>query len=56
MKLLLDTHIWLWSLLEPRRLSGRVAKALADSRNELWFSPVSTWEILIFFAERGGWC
>jgi PIN domain nuclease of toxin-antitoxin system len=47
MKLLLDTHIWLWSVLEPRRLSRRVAKALADSRNELWISPISTWEILV---------
>src|SRR5579863_1140590 len=47
MKLLLDTHIWLWSLLEPQRLSRRVAKALADSRNELWISPISTWEVLV---------
>lgn len=47
MKLLLDTHIWLWSLLEPQRLSRRVTKALADSRNELWISPISTWEILV---------
>lgn len=47
MNLLLDTHIWLWSLLEPRRLSRRVAKALADPRNELWISPISTWEILV---------
>lgn len=47
MKLLLDTHIWLWSLLEPKRLSRRVAKALGDSRNELWLSPISTWEILV---------
>ena len=47
MNLLLDTHIWLWSLLEPQRLSRRVAKALADARNELWISPISTWEILI---------
>jgi hypothetical protein len=26
MKLLLDTHIWLWSLLEPKRLSRRIAR------------------------------
>jgi PIN domain nuclease of toxin-antitoxin system len=47
MNLHLDTHIWLWSLLEPQRLSRRVAKDLADSRNELWISPISTWEILV---------
>jgi PIN domain nuclease of toxin-antitoxin system len=47
MKLLLDTHIWLWSLLEPKRLSRRVAKALNDPRNEIWLSPISTWEVLV---------
>jgi PIN domain nuclease of toxin-antitoxin system len=30
MKLLLDTHIWLWSALDPNRLARRVEKALAD--------------------------
>ena len=46
MKLLLDTHVWLWSALEPARLSRRVAKALGNPANELWVSPISTWEIL----------
>ena len=47
MKFLLDTHIWVWSLLEPQRLSRRVAKTLEDARNELWLSPISIWEILV---------
>jgi len=47
MKLLLDTHIWLWSLLEPARLSSRVAAALADPTNEIWLSPISVWELLV---------
>jgi hypothetical protein len=47
MKSLLDTHIWLWSVLEPRRLFRRVAEALQDSHNELWVSPMSAWEILM---------
>ena len=45
-KLLLDTHIWIWSLLEKSRLSGQVAKALVNPANEIWVSPVSVWEIL----------
>ena len=49
MRLLLDTHIWLRSELEPKRLSRRVARALADSRNELWLSPVSIWETLLLY-------
>ena len=47
MKLLLDTHIWLWATLDPDRLTRRVAKALADPANELWLSPVSVGELLV---------
>jgi len=50
-KLLLDTHIWLWSLLAPENLSRRVAKALEDPKNELWLSAMSTWE-LVMLVER----
>ena len=32
MKLLLDTHIVLWSLLEPARLTTRVAAELGEPR------------------------
>lgn len=52
MRLLLDTHIWLWALLEPRRLASPVAEALVDPSNELWLSPISVWECLLL-AERG---
>ncbi len=51
MKLLLDTHIWLWSLAEPGRLSPRVQHELRDPRNDLWLSPVSTWEALLLHAK-----
>lgn len=52
MKLLLDTHILLWSLLDPGQLSKRVADELENPSNELWLSPISTWEILLL-AEKG---
>ncbi len=52
MKLLLDTHIWVQSQLSPERLSRRVTRAISDARNELWVSPVSTWEIVLL-CERG---
>jgi PIN domain nuclease of toxin-antitoxin system len=44
-KLLLDTHIWLWGALDSHRLTHRVEKALADPANELWLSSVSVWEL-----------
>ncbi len=47
MNLLLDTHIWIWLTLEPARLSRRVGQALDDSRNQLWLSPMSVWELLM---------
>lgn len=47
MKLLLDTHIWLWSLREPKRVARRIQEALDNDANELWLSPISTWEALV---------
>lgn len=52
MKLLLDTHIWLWSLFDPGRLRQRVSRELENSRNEIWLSPISVWETLIL-ARKG---
>jgi len=51
LKLLLDTHIWIWSLTEPKRLSPRVLQELKDRNNEIWLSPVSTWEVLLLHAK-----
>lgn len=51
MRLLLDTHIWLWSLREPKRLGRRLRNELTNGRNELWLSPVSTWEALLLNAK-----
>jgi PIN domain nuclease of toxin-antitoxin system len=52
MSLLLDTHIWLWSLLEPSRLGRRVRTALVADGAEIWLSPISVWEALVL-AETG---
>lgn len=51
-RLLLDTHIWLWALLDPERLSPAVRAELASAENELWLSPISVWEAMLL-AERG---
>ncbi len=52
MKLLLDTHIWIWSLFAPDKLTGTVAAHLESPANELWLSPISVWETLLL-VERG---
>jgi PIN domain nuclease of toxin-antitoxin system len=50
-KLLLDTHAWLWSQLAPERFSTRTRKRLLAADTELWISPISVWEVLLL-AER----
>jgi PIN domain nuclease of toxin-antitoxin system len=47
LKLLLDTHIWLWTVREPERLARRVMSELKNLENELWLSPISVWEALL---------
>lgn len=47
MRLLLDTHIWIWSLVDPNRLTSDVRSALADADHELWLSSISVWEALV---------
>jgi PIN domain nuclease of toxin-antitoxin system len=51
-KLLLDTHAWLWRLLDPERLSGAAERAIADRDSELFLSPISTWETMVL-ARKG---
>jgi PIN domain nuclease of toxin-antitoxin system len=51
-RLLLDTHIWRWSLSAPEKLGRRLRTKLSRPGTELWLSPISVWEILVL-AERG---
>jgi PIN domain nuclease of toxin-antitoxin system len=44
-KLLLDTHVLLWALLEPQKLSPELHNALENSDNTLVVSAASAWEI-----------
>ena len=46
-RLLLDTHVLLWSLTEPQKLSRRTRDALEDAQNEVFASSVSGWEITV---------
>ena len=47
MRILLDTHVLIWSLIEPARLSGSIQQAIRDSANDVLFSAASIWEIAI---------
>lgn len=47
MRLLLDTHIFLWLVGEPERLSEFTLGAIRDSDNDVYLSVVSLWEIIV---------
>ena len=46
-RLLLDTHVVLWALAEPEKLTRPARTALEDAQNEVLVSVVSAWEIAI---------
>lgn len=52
MRLLLDTHVWLWGLQDAKELGKTARVELENPRNELWLSPISVWEAILL-GERG---
>jgi PIN domain nuclease of toxin-antitoxin system len=49
MRLLLDTHIFLWYISAARQLPARIRDVIADPGNEVYLSVVSVWEAIIKF-------
>ena len=47
MKLLLDTHIFLWFITNNNRLSQKYCDSISDADNEIYLSVVSVWEAMI---------
>jgi PIN domain nuclease of toxin-antitoxin system len=46
-KLLLDTHVLLWALGSPKRITPEVQRLIANSRNQIFVSVVSLFEIAV---------
>lgn len=44
---LLDTHIVLWLADDTEKLSEEVLAILSDYENQIYFSPINLWEIVI---------
>ena len=44
-RLLLDTHVLLWSLAEPARLRDGARDAIEDPDNDVFVSAITAWEI-----------
>ena len=47
MRLLLDTHVAIWALSRPHRLSSKIEAMIADGQNAIFISVVGIWEIAI---------
>jgi len=47
MKLLLDTHAFIWWDSDPAQLSATALSAIRDPANEVWLSTASVWEMVI---------
>jgi PIN domain nuclease of toxin-antitoxin system len=47
LRVLLDTHVFLWWVKDDSRLSSRVRDIVSDGDNEVMFSAASGWEIAI---------
>jgi PIN domain nuclease of toxin-antitoxin system len=47
MQLLLDTHIALWAIVDDGRLPSSTKALITDTKNHIWVSTVSIWEIAI---------
>ncbi len=47
MRLLLDTHTFLWMITDDPSLSGTARALIAAADNDVWLSAASSWEISI---------
>jgi PIN domain nuclease of toxin-antitoxin system len=47
MRALLDTHVFLWWISDDARLSERCRAIISNGSNEILFSAVSAWEIVV---------
>lgn len=50
MSYLIDTHIFLWLLFEPKKVPLSKLKILQDGKNTVYISSISFWEISLKFS------
>lgn len=47
MKILLDTHVWIWNLAGSEKLPLKFKKIIESEENEIWLSAISVWEAIV---------
>lgn len=52
MKYLIDTHVFIWALMDTKKISRKVYDIIEDAENEVYISPISFWEIAIKYQNK----
>ncbi|MCQ2574159.1 MAG: type II toxin-antitoxin system VapC family toxin [Treponema sp.] len=52
MKYLIDTHVFIWALMDTKKISKRVTSILENVENEVYISPISFWEMAIKYQSK----
>ena len=52
MKYLIDTHVFIWALMNTKKISKKVYDIIGDEENEVYISPVSFWEMAIKYQNK----
>jgi PIN domain nuclease of toxin-antitoxin system len=52
MRVLLDTHIWLWAAIEPHKLTSEVHKLLNSPETDRFLSAISLWELSVLVEKK----
>ncbi|WP_426325424.1 type II toxin-antitoxin system VapC family toxin [Pedobacter sp. R-06] len=47
---LLDTHVFLWTIIDPKRLSEKAISIIENNENTIFISAISLWEISLKYA------
>ena len=50
MRYLIDTHIFLWSLFSPQKISRPIATIIEEPGNRIFVSTITFWEIALKFS------
>ena len=50
MNFLVDTHILIWSFIQPEKLTAETKEILLNQQNDIYYSQISLWEISVKYS------
>ena len=52
MKYLIDTHVFIWFIMEPEKIAKTAMDILCNEESQLYMSPISFWEMAIKYQNK----